>query len=246
MIAKKPKFVAYCRVSTKAQGESGLGLAAQQAACQAFVASRGGVILAAIGEQHDAAGNKIEAREYVEVESGKNDKRKKLAAALAHCRKTGATLLVAKLDRASRNARLLMEIRDSGVPIVAADMPEMNTLMFMVMAGMAQQEREYISARTKAGLEQAKERGTRLGGHRDRAADIRKYRAEGIEACRAKALKAAEMIREDVEPLVRSGLSLRAIAASLTEAGILTPQKRAWSAQGVANVIDRLGIDRAA
>ena len=81
---------------------------------------------------------------------------------MKRCRLTGATLLVAKLDRLSRNAAFLMTLKDSGVPFVAADMPDANTLTIGVMASLAQHEREMISKRTKAALEAAKARGTRL------------------------------------------------------------------------------------
>ena len=226
---KKPRFVAYCRVSTARQGRSGLGLEAQQDAVRQFVTARRGEII---------------APEYIEVESGKDNDRPELAKALLRCRKTGACLLVAKLDRLSRDAGFLMTLRNSGVELAAADMPEANTLMFMVMAGMAQQEREYISARTKAGLAIAKARGQKLGGRRKNAADIRLYQAQGVQAVRTKALKGAELIRDDVELLAESKLSLRAIASRLNEAGILSPQRKTWSAQGVANIMTRLGINR--
>jgi DNA invertase Pin-like site-specific DNA recombinase len=231
MMAKKPKFVAYFRVSDlKTQGRSGLGIEAQQADVRQFVRARGGEII---------------APEYVEIETGKNNDRPQLAKAITRCRKTGATLLVSKLDRLSRDAGFLMTLRNSGVELAAANMPEANTLMFMVMAGMAQQEREYISERTKAALKAAKARGTKLGGHRANAADIAQYQAQGVQANVAKAQDRAEFHRDDIEPLVREGLSLRAIAVQINAAGILSPRGGAWSAQGVKNVIDRLGIDRA-
>src|SRR5262245_21085937 len=146
------KFVAYLRVSTDRQGKSGLGLEAQREAVQRFIQARGGVIV---------------AREYVEVESGKRNDRPKLAQALKQCRLTGATLVVAKLDRLSRNAAFLLTLRDSGVDFVAADLPEANTMTVGVMAIVAQHEREAISARTKAALAAARARGIKLGrGHR--------------------------------------------------------------------------------
>lgn len=231
MMAKKPKFVAYFRVSDeKTQGRSGLGIAGQKTDVENFVRSRGGEIIAS----------------FTEVESGKNNDRKELAKAIMRCRKTGACLLASKIDRLSRDAGFLMTLRGSGIELAAANMPEANTIMFMVMAGMAQQEREYISERTKAALKAAKERGTKLGGFRENAPDIRAYYKQGVLANRAKAEETAEFHRDDIEPLVREGLSLRAIAAALNEASIQSPRKKAWSAQGVANVIERLGIDRAA
>jgi DNA invertase Pin-like site-specific DNA recombinase len=245
MMARKPKFVAYFRVSDeKTQGRSGLGIAGQKDDVGNFVRGRGGEIIAS----------------FTEIESGKNNDRAELAKAILRCRKTGACLLVAKLDRLSRDAGFLMSLRSSGVELAAANMPEANTIMFMVMAGMAQQEREYISERTKTALKAAKDRGTKLGGFRENAPDIRAYYKQGVLANRAKAQDTAEFLRDDIEPLARTALSLRAIAAALNDAGILTPRskslydagnltpenKKAWSAQGVANVIERLGIDRAA
>lgn len=244
MMASKPKFVAYYRVSDeKTQGRSGLGIEAQQEDVRNFVKGRGGEITAS----------------FTEIESGRNNNREELAKAILRCRKTGACLLVAKLDRLSRDAGFLMSLRNGGVELAAANMPEANTIMFMVMAGMAQQEREYISERTKAALKAAKARGTKLGGFRANAPDIRLYYKDGIRANRTKADEMAEFLRDDIEPLVREGLSLRAIAAALNEAGILSPQskalydagllttenKKAWGAQGVANVVSRLKIDRA-
>src|SRR5262245_38316945 len=116
------KFVAYLRVSTDRQGKSWLGLEAQREAVHRFVQARGGVII---------------APEYVEVESGKRNDRQELDKALARCRRTGATLVVAKLDRLSRSASFLHKLRDEGVPFVAADLPEANTLTIGVMAALA-------------------------------------------------------------------------------------------------------------
>src|SRR5215472_3491493 len=119
MQAISPKFVSYIRVSTARQGRSGLGLEAQREAVRQFVAMRGG---------------KIIVPEFVEVESGKRNDRPELDKALKRCRVTGATLVVAKLDRLSRNAAFLMNLRDSGVEFVAADLPDANTMTVGVMA----------------------------------------------------------------------------------------------------------------
>src|ERR1044072_1684814 len=144
---QKPKFVTYLRVSTDRQGKSGLGLEAQRTAAHQIVGQRRG-------------GNI--APEYREVESGKVNNRPELEKAMKRCRLTGATLLVAKLDRLSRNAAFLMTLRDSGMPCAPADMPDSNTLTIGVMASLAQHERETISKRTKAALEAARVRGTKL------------------------------------------------------------------------------------
>jgi DNA invertase Pin-like site-specific DNA recombinase len=157
MVSQEAKFVAYLRVSTAQQGRSGLGLEAQRETVTRFVAGSGGRLI---------------APEFVEIETGKRNDRPQLAAALKRCRATGATLVVAKLDRLSRNAAFLMTLRDSGARFVAADMPEANTLTIGLMAVMAQHEREAISRRTKEALAAANARGKKLGGNRAGSADI--------------------------------------------------------------------------
>lgn len=144
--------VAYVRVSTRKQGISGLGLDAQRTAVADFCARHGYRL--------------INGREYVEVESGKHNDRPQLERALATCRTYGATLLVAKLDRLSRNAAFLMTLREAGVDIRACDRPQMSRLEFGVLALLAEEERDLISRRTKEGLAAAKARGVALGGYR--------------------------------------------------------------------------------
>src|SRR3954462_2324050 len=138
------RYVSYLRVSTDGQGHSGLGLEGQRAAVAGFIAGR--ALLS----------------EHVEVESGADDDRPQLARALDACRLTGATLLVAKLDRLSRDAAFLLGLQKAGVPMVFADMPHANGFMIGVMAMLAQHERELISQRTKAALQAAKARGQKL------------------------------------------------------------------------------------
>lgn len=224
--AAEPKFVAYLRVSTAQQGRSGLGLDAQRTAVHRFVSDRGG---------------KIIAPEFVEVETGKNNDRPELAKALKRCRATGATLVVAKLDRLSRNAAFLMTLRDSGVAFVAADMPEANTLTVGIMALMAQHEREAISARTKAALAAAKARGTKLGGLREGAADIAQHQREGVEAAKAKADARVRDVADDLRALAAEGLSLNAMAKRLNEQGVTAARGGQWTATGVRRALSRLG-----
>ena len=145
--APKPQsFISYIRVSTARQGRSGLGLDAQREAIRL----------------HIGAG-KI-AAEFVEIESGKSaDNRPQLAAALAACKLRGATLVIAKLDRLSRNVAFIATMMDSGVDFVAVDFPQANRLTLHILAAVAEHEREAISARTIAALAAAKRRGIVLG-----------------------------------------------------------------------------------
>jgi len=138
-------YVTYLRVSTQKQGQSGLGLAAQRAAVQAF--------------SHHAT----IVGEFVEVESGKKNVRPQLAAAIALAKAKGATLLIAKLDRLSRNAGFIFQLRDTGVDFVCCDLPDANTLTVGIFAVLAQHERELISQRTKAALAAKKAQGAQLG-----------------------------------------------------------------------------------
>ena len=144
------KFVSYLRVSTARQGRSGLGLEAQRQAVEDFL----------------NGGNWQLVKEFVEVESGKNADRPQLAKAFQLCRLIGAKLVIAKLDRLSRDAHFLLGLEKAGVDFVAADMPQANRLTIGIMAVMAQHEREMISERTKAALAAAKRRGVKLGGFR--------------------------------------------------------------------------------
>jgi DNA invertase Pin-like site-specific DNA recombinase len=182
----------------------------------------------------------IIAPEFVEIETGKRNDRPELQKALKRCRLTGATLVVAKLDRLSRNAAFLMTLRDSGVEFVAADLPEANTMTVGVMAVVAQHEREAISYRTKAALAAARARGKRLGGYRSRAPSIAMHQSEGVEAARQRALLAAEERREAIESLQRQGLSLNAIAARLNADSVRSSRGGAWTATAVKRTIERL------
>src|SRR4051794_13612708 len=142
------RTINYYRVSTAKQGRSGLGLEAQRAAISSFCASRGCEPLG----------------EYTETESGKRDDRPELVKALHHAKVTGATLLIAKLDRLSRNVAFLAALQDAGTKFIAVDMPEANDTMVHVMAAMAQAERKAISKRTKEALAAAKARGCKADG----------------------------------------------------------------------------------
>ncbi len=184
------EYVAYYRVSTRRQGDSGLGLEAQKAAIQAFIAGRGAIVA-----------------EFTEVESGKLATRPQLDAALLAAKRAKATLVIAKLDRLARNVAFIAALLEKHVPFVACDMPEANEFMLHVMAAVAQHEARAISERTKAALAAAKRRGVRLGFARDASIPHRNRDA---------ALKRAVALRPQIEALQAQGLtSLRQLGTAL-------------------------------
>jgi DNA invertase Pin-like site-specific DNA recombinase len=205
-------FVVYLRVSTQKQGRSGLGLEAQQAAVESYLRANGGHVLTT----------------FKEVETGKDNDRPQLQAALKRCRQTHATLLVAKLDRLSRNAAFLLTLQDSRVRFIAADIPDANELTVGIMALIAQQERQAISARTKAALAAAKARGTRLGNPRLKPG-TRQTAATASTANQASAQRRAVDLIEVLEQAVADGLTtLSQQAERLNELNIPTPRGGIW------------------
>jgi DNA invertase Pin-like site-specific DNA recombinase len=213
------KFVSYYRVSTDRQGRSGLGLEAQKEAVQ----------------QRLNGGTWQLVAEFVEVESGKLAKRPQLDAALSACKKHKAKLVVAKLDRLSRNVSFLLKLIDSGVDVLFPDLPELNGAMgrFMLttMASVAELEAGLISERTKAALKAAKARGARLGRH---GAEILapRYREEA----RQRAVQLQPVIAE----LKGRRLSLAKIASELNKRKVPTPRGGRWDHSSVRNVLQRL------
>ena len=194
------KFIAYYRVSTDKQGKSGLGLDAQQdcITCQ-------------------IDGDLI--HEYTEVESGSRGDRPELAKALDHCKRVGATLVIAKLDRLSRSVSFIFQLRDSGVSILACDCPDFNTLTLGIFASFAQYERECTSQRTKDAL--------RMRYLRDgewRVSNLPEdAHLKGGEARKAKAAKNENNMRARAFLAnLEKGLSLRQMAAVLNDNGFRT------------------------
>jgi DNA invertase Pin-like site-specific DNA recombinase len=219
------QFVGYYRVSTAKQGKSGLGLEAQKTAVANFL--NGGI-------------SQLTA-EFVEVESGKRDDRPQLEQALAMCELSNATLVVAKLDRLSRNLAFLARLQESGARFVAADMPEANELTIHIMAAVAQAERKAISKRTKEALAAAKARGVRLGGSRGNLEDLRKGPAKSTEVRRRQARERALKVCRQIEAMTTGGeqKSLRQIAAALNHCGITAPRGGKWHPAQVRAVLER-------
>ena len=222
------RIIGYERVSTARQGASGLGIAAQRQAIDGFVAQRGAALIA----------------RFTEVESGRNPDRPELGKALHLAKVTGATLVIAKLDRLSRNAAFLLTLRDSGVRFAAVDLPEANDLTVGIMALVAQQEREAISQAHQGGAG---------GGTEPRCAARQPQRRGGAQAgwqgrCAAQGGHCAQ--RRPACPGPRAGgrghslggaTSLRAIAGELNARGMLTRRGGRWHVSTVMNLLDRLG-----
>lgn len=141
------KYICYYRVSTKKQGKSGLGLDAQRTICENYVENQKGIIV----------------NSFVEVESGKNDNREQLHTAIAECKQTNSTLLIAKLDRLSRNVEFIFSLKNSGVNFTCVDLPELNTMTLGIFSTFAQSERERISERITVALAEKKKKGVKLG-----------------------------------------------------------------------------------
>lgn len=216
------KFIAYYRVSTQKQGQSGLGLEAQQKAVADYLNGGDWELLA----------------EFTEVETGKGanalDRRPQLRQALALCKKTKATLVIAKLDRLARNVHFVSGLIESGVEFVAADMPHANKTMIQIHAVMSEHERDQISARTKAALTAAKARGVKLG-----IAGAKNLKPN-IEERQKAADDFANKLKGVIDGMKARGLSQRAMCDELNELGIKTARGGQWSQVQLQRVMGRL------
>lgn len=205
------QFVTYFRVSTARQGISGLGLDAQRQTVTQHLTGRDKTVLA----------------EFVEVETGKGanalEKRPELRKALELCRKSGATLLIAKLDRLARNVHFVSGLIETGVDFIAADMPNANKVMIQMHAVMSEWERDQISERTKAALAAAKARGVVLGA--TGPSNLRRHIEERQDTARV----FRERLKPVLDGLMAQGLSRRAMVERLNALGISAPRGGAWS-----------------
>ena len=207
-----PSYISYVRVSTEKQGASGLGLEAQREAINRHI------------------GSYPLLEEYREIESGKRNDRPQLKAALAHCKKAKATLIIAKLDRLARNLHFISGLMESGVDFVAADNPHATRLVVHMMAAFAEHERDMISKRTKDALAAKKARGAVLGNPRWR---------ESIGKATAKATPppVPPRIVKMILDMRSEQMSLRKIVEELNALNMTTSQQKAWHPQTVSRVL---------
>lgn len=216
------KFVAYYRVSTARQGASGLGLDAQREAVARYLN----------GGEWELVG------EFTDTETGKGanalEKRPQLRAALELCKRRGATLIIAKLDRLARNVHFVSGLLETGCDFVAADMPQANKVMIQMHAVMAEWERDQISKRTKDALAAAKARGAKLGTAG--AANLK----PNVEARQQAASAFAGKLAGVVAGFRARNLSQRDMVAELNALGIKTPNGGAWHRGQLCRLLERI------
>lgn len=217
------QYVIYTRVSTEDQGRSGLGLEAQERDIAIFLDKFSDIPFEIIGEFRD-------------VQSGGDSERPELTKALELVRKTGAELLVAKLDRLSRKVSFIAALMDDKrIKLRVAQMSQADKFQLHIYAALAEQERTFISERTKAALKAAKSRGVRLGGLRDKT-------MKRNEAIQQKADAEAEKLIKVIGPLRASGQTLSAIADTLESMNIPTSRGGKWTPTQVSRVLERLKV----
>ena len=227
---KDIQYVAYLRVSTQKQGYSGLGLEAQREIIQNFLYDKNPIA------------------EYIEVESGrKTDKgRPKLKEALEICRKTGAKLIVAKLDRLARNVAFLSQLLESDVDIVFCDFPQANKMVLHILAAISQYEAELVATRTKQALAAKKARGAVLGNPDHLLENLDSAIAKSVETNKRKAeenpnnKRAAAMLKV----LAKEGKTLQEMADYLNEQGFTTSKGYKFTRSAVLVLLKRNNIER--
>ena len=214
------QFVTYFRVSTARQGLSGLGLDAQRQTVTQFLAGSTKTVL----------------NEFIEIETGKGanalDRRPRLRLALELCRKSGATLLIAKLDRLARNVHFVSGLMESKVKFVACDLPEANQLTIHIMAAFAEHEARRISERTRDALAAAKARGVVLGA--TGPTNLKRHTRQRQDAACAFNARLMPLLNG----FASQGLSRRAMVVQLNDLGIKAPRGGAWSLSQVQRVMN--------
>jgi len=220
------KYVAYYRVSTQKQGESGLGLEAQRQAVSAFAID--GPIIA----------------EFTEVESGKNCERPEIAKAIAKAKSAKATLVVAKLDRLARNVSFIASLMDSDLEFVCCDYPYANRLTIHIMAAVAEDEARRTSERTKAALAALKAKGVKLGTVHP-AHIARKGHETNIRRQRQRWIRHTAEFAQLVVSMYNRGFLKTEIATVLNMRGVTTPRGHEWNHRNVETFLSYLGLSAA-
>ena len=209
------RYISYLRVSTHRQGSSGLGLEAQREAVKRHIITTGSELLS----------------EFVEIESGRVNDRPVLTEAMAACKRTGATLVIAKLDRLGRNLAFVAKLMESSAEFLALDAPFANRLMLHILAAFAEHEREQIAQRTKAALTMAKARGVRLGTNGAKLAANHKASAKAF----------AENLAGPFERAKKAGAhTLQQIADSINLEGVKTREGARWTPTSVSRILKHL------
>lgn len=223
----KGQYVSYLRVSTQKQGYSGLGLEAQKEIIKKYLHEKNPI------------------SEFVEVESGRKTNRPKLKDALALCRKTGATLIVAKLDRLARNVSFLSNLLESDVEIVFCDFPQANKMVLHILAAISQYEAELTASRTKAALQAKKARGAKLGNpehlldkHEQAIANSNKTNSE-----KAKKNPNNKRAVAFLKVMISQGKSLTEMTDILNSEGFVTAQGCKFVPATVRRLIKRNNLD---
>lgn len=219
------KFIAYYRVSTIRQGQSGLGMEAQSNSVRQYVGTQGELVA-----------------EYKEVETGKRSDRPELTKALAHARRIGGTLVIAKLDRLARNVAFTATLMEAGADFVAVDNPTANRLTIHVLAAVAEDEARRISERTKAALKAYKVRGGKLGAQHPKCKPLSKDAAEkgrrrGAEATAEQAKLAYRDLVPEIEAMRKGGSSFEQVAEKFNGSGHTTRTGCAWTATQIWRVL---------
>ncbi|ALO42512.1 recombinase family protein [Pseudoalteromonas phenolica] len=214
-------FIAYYRVSTQRQGQSGLGLESQQSIVSDYIQRQDGTLL----------------HQYTEIESGKNNNRPQLTQALQHCQLTNSTLIVSKLDRLSRDLHFLSSVMKSNIKFICCDQPNSGPLVLQVLAAVAEQERRSISSRTKQALQAAKNRGKKLGNP-----NLNKVRNTCSKKAQAKFIENTEKYQNAIFPVIKSIqerdiTTLAAIANELNKLGFKSRTGKQFYPATVRNIL---------
>lgn len=216
------KYIAYYRVSTKKQGNSGLGLEAQRTAVESYLK------------------DKIIMAEYTDIESGtkKGNDRENLKQAVIHAKSSNAILIIAKLDRLARNVSFITTLMESGVEFLACDMPQANKFTIHIFAALAEQEADLISQRTKSALAELKAKGVKLGNPQNLT---KKARIKGLKIRQQNALENENNIKSTalIVSLKKEGISFYAIAQKLNELKFKTRNDNTFTDVQVKLLFDR-------